>query len=107
MIMNWDIYKLSYVKWIDTIIYEDLFTRVIGEYKIYINNCIVDYIYRMYKFPNLRITPRYMIYNNKIGTIDLETFTKNSENKNDIDMDIDLNNVDVKGLGIQENYADG
>jgi hypothetical protein len=98
-LMYWDSPKFPYIKWTDTVISDDVFTRVIGEYKLYIKEGIVDYVDRMYKFPNLRITPSDRKYNSKIGTIDLETFAVGESNN--------LNNIDDDGLGIQEVYAGG
>ena len=53
--------------------------------------CAQQYIDRKYKFPNLRIPYRNKKYNNKIGSLDLETLS--------------INNTFGDGLGIQDVYA--
>jgi hypothetical protein len=101
VIEHWNSNKYPYTRWIDSVISErdNKFSRLIGDYKIYFSNDKIDYIDRLYNFPNLRINPIDNKYNDKIGTLDLETFS--------IDNNRDESNLEGKNLGVQEVYAGG
>ena len=97
VIDKWNSSKYPYRRWIDNFISENKFSRLMDEYKIFIYNGKVDYIERMYKFPDLRLSYRDKKYDDKIGTLDLETLSVNNRCNEDGTVDI--------GLGKQEVYA--
>ncbi len=76
----WDSDKFPYLKWIDINNEEEKceFTRVIGEYKLFIVNGEISYLERSYDFPDIRFATREEKRNTKIGAIDLETYALNS-----------------------------
>ena len=81
----WDSFKYPYSRWIDSLIScengIEKFSRLINEYKIYINNGKVDFIDRLYNFPDIYWAYRYKKYDDKIGSLDLETLTLYKDNK--------------------------
>jgi hypothetical protein len=72
----------------------DKFSRLINQYKIFITDGKVDYIERLYKFPDINWAYRDKKYNGKIGSLDLETLTV-------------YNNQEDSSLGEQSVYAGG
>ena len=81
----WDSFKFPYSRWIDSLIScengIEKFSRLINEYKIYINNGKVDFIDRLYKFPDISWAYTDKKYDEKIGSLDLETLTLYKKDK--------------------------
>jgi len=90
----WNSKKYSYERWIDTKISNNKFSREINcggvPHKYYIksndNSLLseIEWIDKLYKFPNYKFPYKDKEYNSKIGTIDLETFSQNNDGNGNI-----------------------
>lgn len=101
VIDKWNSSKYPYRRWIDTFISDDKFSRLMDEYKIFISNGKIEFIDRLYKFPDLRLAYRDKKYDDKIGTLDLETLTVNNTSIEEGAIE------DEYGVGKQQVYAGG
>jgi hypothetical protein len=80
---TWNGSEYPYTSWIDTLILKskDKFIREVEPYKIFIDNKSgkIIYLERYYQFPEIKLPYSDKKYNNKIGTLDLETFISSNE----------------------------
>lgn len=73
----WNGQEYPYTSWVDTLIKKgkDKFIREVEPYKLFIDNKTgkIIYLERFYQFPEIKLPYSDKIYNNKIGSLDLET----------------------------------
>jgi hypothetical protein len=90
---------------------KNIFIREVESYKIYINNKSgkIKYLERYYNFPEIKLPYSDKIYNNKIGSLDIESFIiyKDSESDSISVSDTDKDIMKKKGskLGFKENLC--
>jgi len=79
----WNGREYPYTSWMDTLIkkFKQKFIRDVEPYKLYIDNKTgkIIYLERFYQFPEIKLPYSDKKYNNKIGSLDLETFVITNE----------------------------
>lgn len=118
----WNGVEYPYTRWVDSLIKKskEKFIREVEPYKMFIDNKSGKIIYldRYYQFPEIKLPYSDKIYNNKIGSLDLETLVNSNDSfkmgcsKDEFKDDICGNSTNIdemveEGLGKFSVYAGG
>jgi hypothetical protein len=108
IIKGWYVKRNNFIKWTDVLVNnQSTFKRIIKPYNLYIDvfNGKVEFLERMYDFPDIILPYNEKEYNDNFGSLDIETaIEEDNENLTSADQD-NFNNIEDIGLGRLAAYA--